>query len=222
MVRLLDLFCGAGGASMGYHRAGFDEIVGVDLVKQPRYPFEFVQGDALEYLAAHGHDFDAIHASPPCKKFNVALNIRRDTTAQRERHDDLVTPTRELLKSIGVPYIIENVPGSPLLNPIILCGIMFDLKVIRHRLFETSWDIQCLAHVAHKGTCQAGDYCTVAGMGGAMKDSRGNRRKEKRTLAAWSTAMGIDWMQKYELTQSIPPAYTNYIGSKLLSEFIEG
>lgn len=197
---------------MGYSRAGFTEIVGVDVTNQPRYPFHFLQGDALEYLRKYGHEFDVIHASPPCKKYNVALNIRRDTVAQRERHEDLITPTRELLEALGVPYVIENVPGAPLRNPGVLCGQMFDTRVIRHRLFECSFPVDWPVHQPHRGTCAGGELCTVAGMGGAMKDSRGVKRKELRTLDAWREAMGIDWMQRYELTQALPPVYTEFIG----------
>ncbi|BCM89085.1 hypothetical protein IAD21_00929 [Abditibacteriota bacterium] len=203
---------------MGYYRAGFTEIVGVDVCPMPRYPFSFVQADALEYLSEHGHKFDAIHASPPCKKFNCALNIRVDTDAQRDKHEDLITPTRELLKQLDIPYVIENVPGAPLINPGILCGQMFDTKVIRHRLFETSFPVDWPSHVPHRGSCAGGELCTVAGMGGAMKTRGGDRRKEKRTLEAWREAMGISWMQKYELTQAIPPAYTQFLGEKLLAQ----
>ncbi len=216
-MKLLDLFCGGGGCSVGYSRAGFTEIVGIDLVPQPRYPFRFIEGDALEYLAEHGHEFDAVHASPPCKKFNVATNIRRDVSTQRERHLDLLTPTRELLQELCVPYVLENVPGAPMRDFGTLCGVMFGLKVLRHRQFETSFPVDWPAHIPHQGTCQAGDYCTVAGMGGAMKDRRGNRRKEVRTVAAWRAAMGISWMSKYELTQAIPPAYCHFIGTRLIT-----
>lgn len=119
---------------MGYHRAGFD-VVGVDIAPQPRYPFEFHQGDALEYVAAHGHEFDAIHASPPCQGYSATRFIRGNA------HSDLVGPTREALQASGKPYVIENVAGAPLLNPVTLVGSMFGLRTMRPRLFECSFDV---------------------------------------------------------------------------------
>ena len=139
--RLLDLFCGAGGCSVGYNRAGFD-VVGVDAAPMPRYPFEFHQGDALEYLTAHGHEFEAIHASPPCQFYS---NLRHMPNAKKT-HLDLVAPTRAALVTTDKPDVIENVPGAPLLNPTMLCGTMFGLgtgeaDLRRHRLFETNWPL---------------------------------------------------------------------------------
>lgn len=132
MAKLLDLCCKAGGAAVGYYRAGFDEIVGVDIEPQPRYPFEFVQDDAFGFLVKHGREFDVIHASPPCKAFSAAR--RRNHHASK--HPDLLTPMLDLLHSVGRPYVVENVYGSPLPRPsIMLCGLMFGLKVLRHRFF---------------------------------------------------------------------------------------
>ena len=128
--RLLDLFCGAGGAAMGYHRAGF-EVVGVDINPQPRYPFEFHQADALEYPLA---GFDAIHASPPCQRFSTMTK----RWARSSSHSDLIEPTRSRLRESMLPYVIENVAGAPLVGPIRLCGSSFGLPVRRHRLFEMS------------------------------------------------------------------------------------
>ena len=125
--RLLDLFCSAGGAAMGYHRAGFD-VTGVDINPQPRYPFAFVQGDALEYVAAHGHEYDAIHASPPCQRYSKATIVHAGV---RETHPDLVAPARELLVASGAEWIIENVVGAPLIAPARLCGTMFGLTFAR-------------------------------------------------------------------------------------------
>lgn len=130
--RLLDLFCGAGGAAMGYHRAGF-EVVGVDLKPQKHYPFEFHQADALEFLAEHGREFDVIHASPPCQAHTSLKNLHD------KDYPELIEPTRRLLEKTGLPYIIENVVGAPLRNPILLCGSSFGLRVRRHRLFESNW-----------------------------------------------------------------------------------
>lgn len=118
-LRLLDLFCGAGGAGEGYRRAGF-EVVGVDIKPQPKNPHRFIQGDALEYLAEHGGEYDAIHASPPCQ---AHCDLKHMWNAKD--NPDLIGPTRELLQKIGRPYIIENVEGAPLISPIILCGTMF-------------------------------------------------------------------------------------------------
>jgi DNA (cytosine-5)-methyltransferase 1 len=130
--RLLDLFCGAGGAGMGYFRAGF-EVVGVDINLQKRYPFEFHQADALEYLQDHWQEFDAFHASPVCKQFTKLRFIHK------REYPDFITPIRPLLVATGKPWVIENVPGAPLINPIILCGTMFpELRVYRHRAFETN------------------------------------------------------------------------------------
>ncbi len=209
-MRLLDLFSGAGGCAVGYHRAGFTEIVGVDIKPQPRYPFQFVQGDALEYLAAHGREFDAIHASPPCQGFS-AMTAKH----AKKNHPDLVGPAREFLIKTGKPYIIENVPGAPLRTPVILCGTFFGLRVLRHRLFESNVFLfapaQSCTHpprgavgrAGYADNKKVGDWISVAG--------------HHPNLAASSFAMGIDWMNKDEISQAIPPAYTEYIGRQLLA-----
>lgn len=202
--RLLDTFCKAGGAGMGYHRAGF-EVVGVDIEFQKRYPFEFHQGDALEYIRDHGHEFDVIHASPPCQAYTWASAKHRNNG---KVYPDLVIPTREALDSTGKPYIIENVVGAILLKPFVLCGTMFGLKVIRHRQFEINPRfVTLIPQCFHNGSVPNGDYCTVAGHGGDGKAS----------LKAWKEAMGIDWMNKQELTQAIPPAYCEFMGRQLLN-----
>ena len=139
MRRLLDLYCGAGGAAAGYAHHGF-EVVGVDIAPQRRYPYTFFQGDALDYLRHFGKAFDAVHASCPCQAFTKAWRI------QANDHPDLITPTRELLRELGLPYVIENVPGAPLENPIELCGAMFGLQVYRHRLFEGSFPVEAPVH----------------------------------------------------------------------------
>lgn len=206
---LLDLFCGAGGAGMGYHLAGF-EVIGVDIKHQPRYPFAFIQADALEFLAsAKLQGFDLIHASPPCQAYSVANNIH-----QRE-HPRLIEPLRALLVAAGKPYVIENVIGAPLLNPVMLCGMMFGLKVFRHRLFETDPAILVMPHARH-GREQIGvnGFCCVAGHGDS---GRGRIAADHRHIARWKVAMGIDWMTRDELAQAIPPAYTQWIGEQLLA-----
>ena len=115
---------------MGYHRAGFDEIVGVDIDDHPNYPFRFMRGDALEYLAAHGGEFDAIHASPPCQAFVAA--------ADKDRHLDLLTPTLAALQLVSVPWVVENVPTAPMPVTVMLCGSSFGLRVRRHRKFSSN------------------------------------------------------------------------------------
>jgi hypothetical protein len=129
-VRLLDLFSGAGGAAVGYARAGF-EVVGVDIEPQPNYPFEFHQADALEFCREHGHEFDAIHASPPCQAYTPLRAVHG------KDYPDMLAATREALEATGLPWVIENVPGAPINSGIFLCGTMFDLRVYRHRWFET-------------------------------------------------------------------------------------
>ena len=206
--RLLDLYCGAGGAAMGYHRAGFD-VLGVDINLQPRYPFEFVQGDALEYLAAHGHEYDAIHASPPCQRYSTM-------TADPGRHPDLVPPTRVLLIAAGAPWVIENVPGSPLIDPVRVCGSSFGLAVRRHRLFESNVPVTGTA-------CRHAPQGRPVGVYGSperkqyLRPDGAQRGTKARTLAEGHAAMGIDWMSWRELTQAIPPAYTEHIGRQLLA-----
>lgn len=212
-MRLLDLFCGAGGAAMGYHRAGFDEIVGVDINPQPNYPFRFIQADAIEFLDAmiDGREdiaYDLIHASPPCQAYSIA-------TVQHRHNDypDLVDPTRERLQLVGRPYVIENVPGAPLGYSITLCGSTLGLERIRrHRNFETSW-LMMSPGCDHS---QLVEPLTVVG------HSEQGRSYESRSLPhgldARREAMGIDWMTRDELTQAIPPAFTQYIGERFLEQ----
>jgi DNA (cytosine-5)-methyltransferase 1 len=208
--RLLDLFCGAGGCAVGYHRAGFD-VTGVDSAPQPRYPFPFVLADALEYAAEHGNEFDAIHASPPCQAY-VQRNKRLTT-----RHPRLIRPTREALAALGKPFVIENVEGAPLFFPVTLCGSLFGLRIRRHRLFECSM-LLLAPSCQHKGTVAAGYYAAVYARGGKGRRRGAGRRDAKPPPLAppWSEAMGIDWMTRDELAQAIPPAYTEYIGRQLL------
>lgn len=200
--RLLDLFCGAGGAGMGYHRAGFD-VVGVDINPQPRYPFEFIQADALEYCAAHGHEFDAIHASPPCQAYSSA-------TLDHSKHVDLYVPTRELLQGSSRPFVIENVIGAPYQSGIIMCGSMFGMRIRRHRNFEASI-------LMFQPVCQhAGRErpITITGHGGAKwKEYKHSR---KAPVSVWPELMGMPWATWKEAAQAIPPAYTEFIGRQLL------
>jgi DNA (cytosine-5)-methyltransferase 1 len=209
MIRLLDLFCGAGGAAEGYRRAGFTVIVGVDNKPQPRYPFEFVQADALEYVADHGLKFDLIHASPPCHHYSSLQHLH-----PLRSYPDLIDSVRQLLKDSGRPYVIENVVGAPLIHPVKLCGVMFGLKVFRHRLFETNPWLMSPPHPKHPGIAgthrypYVGDYLTITGTGGNYKLEEGKK------------AMDIDWMNRSELSQAIPPAYTEWLGRQLINSVI--
>ncbi len=209
---ILDVFCGAGGAAMGYHRAGFD-VIGVDIKPQPNYPFTFEQRDAVEYLRewlATGYElpWHAIHASPPCQRWSRKTN-------DPDSHPDLLTPTRELLEVSGLPYIIENVPGAPLDGPI-LCGSSFNLDVRRHRRFETNFPIlvPSCAHGVQVPRFTLYDHGKefLSGVVHVFGTGGGKGREH------WSEAMGIDWMTDPELADAIPPAYTELIGAQLLGQ----
>lgn len=242
-MRLLDLFCGAGGASVGYYDAGF-EIVGVDIRSQPNYPFEFHLADALEFPL---DGFDAIHASPPCQKFSI---MRRGMWKNRE-HPDLINPIRNRLAKIGIPYIMENVCGSPLRSDLILCGTKFALQTSegsqlrRHRIFELNWPPPLTPPCCHN------QYATIRVYGGGQ-DSQGRYNQELRrvsvppgaehrrpaTIGVYGNsggrsrrdgydfygvskrceAMKIDWMTGKELNEAVPPAYTEFIGRHLRTE----
>ncbi len=225
--RLLDLFCGAGGAAMGYHRAGFD-VVGVDITPQPHYPFEFWQADALDWLEGIGPScWDAIHASPPCQAYTVANNIH-----QRE-HPDLLPATRELLERTGLPWVIENVPGAPMHRGpasllaqdrygALVCGLHFaGLNVKRHRLFEANFPIHGTppCPIGHPGNWLLIFGHTVLERGHVIrKTPAGNNttRRKHTTTERGREAMGIDWMNRDELSEAIPPAYTEFIGEQLM------
>ena len=201
-MRLLDLFCGAGGAAMGYHRAGFDDITGVDIAPQPNYPFTFVLGDALEYVMQHGAEFDVIHASPPCQAYSEMQKVHQN----KEKHPELIEPVRELLIKSDKTYVIENVKGAPLINPIILCGTYFGLNIARHRLFESNVDLFKLwPPCNHNGLYSKWRW--------EDKSKPENWRNEREKLAK---AMDIDWfMTRPEVREAIPPAYTEFIGRLL-------
>ena len=212
---MLDLFCGAGGAAVGYNRAGF-EIVGVDHNPQPNYPFEFHQADAMTYPLG---GFDMIHASPPCQAFTKYRNMRPDLP---KRYPDLIDPIRQRLISESVPWVIENVVGAPLQNPITLCGSMFGLDVRRHRLFESN--VALVAPLCDHSVWEPNRF-----PGGRSRE-RGNARVLCRgtvevgrwniPLKTQNEAMGIDWMTLIELSESVPPAYMQYLGRQLVSEIL--
>lgn len=227
-MRLLDLFCGAGGAAMGYARVGW-EVVGVDIAPQPNYPFELWQADALDSVrgllentpaplfGCHLDDFDAMHASPPCQRFSDLAK----RNGNGDDWPDLIEPVRALLRATGLPWVIENVPEAPLQDPIILCGTMFPgLRVIRHRAFEASFPLWTIAHhrhplvfthdkrKAHYGLLdQDTAFVQVTGGGNC-------------TVANKRAAMGVPWMNGAEANEAIPPAYTEFIGRQLLERAI--
>ena len=212
-MRILDLFCCAGGAAVGYHRAGF-EVVGVDIAPQPRYPFAFIQTDVLALDQRFLRSFDAIHASPPCQRYSDLAKRNRNA----DDWPDFVAPVRAMLEASGRPWIIENVEGAPLISPVLLCGTMFPgLRVQRHRLFESNAPIsapgRCPAkhplvfthdkRKAHHGKLdQDTAFVQVTGGGNC-------------SVANAAAAMGIDWMTKHELNEAIPPAYTEHLGRQL-------
>lgn len=212
--RLLDLFCGAGGAAMGYHRAGFD-VVGVDIKPQPRYPFEFHNADALTYPL---DGFDVVHASPPCQAYSVTRHTHS------VEHPDLLAPVRSRLKSWGGLYVIENVPGAPMDHPITLCGAQhraYDpstelmLRLRRHRLFESN-----VALMSEPCSC---DSTTVGGVYGGGNTSLEHARQVRKggynpPTEVMRELMGIDWMTYDQLCQAIPPAYTEFIGEQILEQ----
>jgi len=218
MRRCLDLYCCGGGAGYGYHLAGLD-ITGVDLLPQPAYPFRFIQSDAVSYLLEHGHEYDFIHASPPCQAHS---DLRNAWNAHE--HEDLIPVTREALIQVGRPYMIENVEGAPLKDPVILCGSMFDLgtgeyKLIRHRQFESSFPLPQPADL-----CRADERPAVGVYGGKVRNRRaiatGSQRSRVGTtlpLALGREAMGIGWLNGVKLSQAIPPAYTRWIGETWLA-----
>lgn len=186
---------------MGYSRAGFSQIVGVDIEHMRDYPFEFCQADALEFLFKHGQEFDVIHASPPCQVFSAMQHI----WANQSEHDDLVEPVRDLLIKTGKPYIIENVNGAPLGISTMLCGTMFGLRIIRHRYFETSFLISAL-----NPPC---DHRNVY-----------DPWHGKKNATKFREAMGVEWMRdvgggkrKGTVSQAIPPAYTEWIGRQFIA-----
>lgn len=185
---------------MGYHLAGFD-VTGVDICPQPRYPFEFIQADALEFSL---DGFDAVAASPPCQAYSGTQRIHG------RKHPDLVGATRERLERTGLLYVIENVEGAPLRNPQVLEGQMFEgLRVVRPRYFETNWPLD----VPFMRLCRP----RQTKMGRAPRDGEFMHVVGNFTdAAAGREAMGIGWMNRDELAQAIPPAYTKYIGGFLL------
>lgn len=215
---LLDLFCGAGGAAVGYHRAGFD-VIGVDVEPQPNYPFEFHQADAMQvaaYIAdraepwAHAPYPAATHASPICYRWSKMRDCR---PGMKDDQPDLITPLRPLLLASGIPYVIENLRGAPLENPVPVCGSGLGLRLQRHREFECSfpaWGVPC----AHGQNPWNPEY----------RHATNRKRRRVPVIGEWRVperlqqeAMGINWMTLPELQEAIPPAYTEHIGGFLMN-----
>jgi DNA (cytosine-5)-methyltransferase 1 len=209
--RLLDLGCGAGGASAGYDRAGFD-VTGIDIVPQPRYPFRFIQADMLDYSFT---GYDAIHISAPCQKWSKATLGQR---CRGRQYPDLITPMRRRLSQFNIPWVMENVSEAPLRPDLDLCGCMFGLELPgigqlqRLRRFEFSWKpvIEPIAH------CHTAPAISICGHGTPAWQ---RRRTGHIGVAHWREIMRIDWMRREELTEAIPPAYTEYVGKLLMAAF---
>lgn len=208
--KLIDFYCGGGGASVGYAQAGF-HVVGVDHLPQKNYPYDFIQADCLDVLRYFDLSrFDAIHASPPCKVHTKLWTVADD------RHTDLLTPTRPLLERTGLPWVIENVPGAPMRSDLFLCGTHFHLgancrdgkfrHLQRHRWFETNWPVVPSPH-----TCfHFGPAIGVYGHGGISRS--GNYMGH---IEEWREAMEIPWMVRHDLAEAIPPAYTKFVGRQM-------
>ena len=207
-MKLLDLYCGVGGASAGYAAAGF-EVTGIDLKHGKRYPYTYIRGNVLEYL--HDIDFlqsfDVIHASPPCQTHSITQHLR-NAQGKTTSKVDLIPQTRAALMASRKPYIIENVPGSPLVNPIQLCGSAFDLKVRRHRLFESNMSLE-------GSICNHKAQGRPVGVYGSLKDEIPKGGKTAISIDEARSAMGISWAIWTELVEAIPPAYTKYLGLQI-------
>ncbi|MFD9751628.1 DNA cytosine methyltransferase [[Kitasatospora] papulosa] len=210
-LRVLDLFCCQGGAGMGYHLAGLD-VTGIDSSPQPRYPFRFIQGDAIDYVREHGADFDFIHASPPCQRYSRAQKI------QHRDHPDLIAPTRAALEATGRPFVIENVEEAAreLRDPVILCAAAFGMRTYRHRLFETGGGFT-FAPPLHPGHWApltkmgrpraAGHFAHYVGNFSGVAEAR--------------TDMQVPWMNRDGIRECIPPAYTQHIAAAFLASRLE-
>jgi len=211
--KLLDLYCKAGGSSMGYHRAGF-EVTGVDNIYQKRYPFNFIQADAVDILKDHTflRKFDVIAASPPCQTHSITKFLTKAQGGALSNRKNMIPATREGLMMANRPWIMENVEYAPLKNPILVCGSAFGLKVRRHRIFETG-------EMSLVGTsCYHKEQGRVVGVYGQLRDSIPGGGKTAETVEEAQEAMRIDWMIWSELVEAIPPAYTEFLGKQIIQK----
>lgn len=214
--KLLDLFCGAGGCSKGYQLAGF-YVIGVDIIPQPRYcGDEFIQADVMGLDPEFIRSFDAVHASPPCQKYTKMAKGLLQSQGRAREYPDLVAPVRNKLNSCGNPYIIENVEGAPLDDPILLCGSMFGLLVQRHRLFESNIFLMSMDCSHDRYVADKPNLHRLSKSPSRVVGCYGNGRGRGDNVALWGRAMGIHWMSRRELSQAIPPAYTEFIGKQLM------
>jgi hypothetical protein len=207
-MRLLDIFCGAGGASKGYELAGFD-VTGIDLKSGKRYPFTYIKKDFKTLTIEDLQDYDVIHASPPCQTFSITKNLRIAQNKKTNK-EDLLDATRQLLIDSGKPYILENVPGAPLRNPIQLCGSVFNLQVRRHRLFESNMPLR-------GSGCDHKQQGRPVGIYGSLNDKIPGGGQTAQTIEIARAAMGINWMIWSELVEAIPPMYTKFIGDQVMT-----
>lgn len=210
-LKVLDLFCCQGGASMGYRLAGFD-VTGVDLAPQTRYPFRFIQADAIDFVREHGAEFDFIHASPPCQFYTQCQRIRG------REHPDLIAPTRAALEATGRPWVIENVEDAApaLRDPVTLCAAVFDMRTYRHRLFETGGGFaftpprhrRHIAPLTKMGRPRSqGHFAHYVGNFSGVQEARDDMR--------------VPWMNRDGIRECIPPAYTEWIGRAALASRLE-
>jgi len=217
--KLLDLFCGSGGAAMGYYRAGFD-IVGVDNAPQPDYPFEFHQGDAIKYLEAHSGSFDAVHASPPCQAYSTGVVSRSSKWNHTKGKDEpaLIGEVHARLEELDLPWVIENVMGARAHMPepsFVLCGSMFDRPIPRHRVFASNIGVTAPEHPNCRGLAKR----SAAEFGWDYRDmSVTGKGRRAGTSERWSFLLGIYWpMRQHGLAEAIPPTYTEFIGRELMA-----
>lgn len=208
MPKLLDLFCGVGGASVGYAMAGF-EVHGVDLKHGKRYPYTYLRADVLDVLrdTEFINQFDVIHASPPCQTHSITKHLR-NAQGKSTSKVDLIPETREALIASGKPYIIENVIGSPLIDPVVLCGSAFGLKVRRHRIFESNIKLTGT-------TCDHKAQGRPIGIYGSLRDEIPGGGKTATSIEEARAAMEMPWAIWTELIEAIPPAYTKYLGEQI-------
>jgi DNA (cytosine-5)-methyltransferase 1 len=216
-MKAIDLFCCSGGSSVGLKQAGFDSVTGVSWVEEPEYPFKLIVEDALKLTSEFLQKFDFIWASPPCQAYSAGGNKE-----SRKKYNDIVAPTRELLLKTGKPFVIENVIQAPLRKDLLLCGEMFNLKVIRHRIFEIhGFYVPQIEHIKHRGTVSSGVYQGVytGGRCGCFGNNKIRNKLKVGTIEDWQKAMGIKHITTRKgLAEAVPPAYAKYIGECFLKK----